>query len=364
MNSKKILGIVLPIFFILSIFFYKKHVFHISDSILGKILFFCVILFYSEINLIYGVLALVIIIFFYKYGVITQEKDTTYTLNSVPLIIYQTWNTKDLPPKMAQCVERLKTGHPQFEHYLYDDNDCRAFIRDNYDKEVLNAYDKLIPGAYKADLWRYCVLYKTGGIYLDIKFQCENGFSLMEFTKDSETFVLDRPYGDPSLVMNVNLQIINSPSFYDNLLNYTEDKWNNKQIGLYNAVMASVPNNPVLYNCIQQIVKNVNEKKYGHNPLYPTGPGLLGEAYFTPFCIGQSESELDNETKNMCRKEYISKVKKIKYFNSIQGTYILNKKQKVLSQYPNYREEQRKYSNKGPMFYYHDLWYNKNIYLL
>ena len=63
----------------------------------------------------------------------------------IPLTIYQTWYTKDLPPKMHENVELLKKQNPEFEHFLYDDNDCRKFIKENFDKDVLNAYDSLIP---------------------------------------------------------------------------------------------------------------------------------------------------------------------------------------------------------------------------
>jgi mannosyltransferase OCH1-like enzyme len=367
MISKGVIGMILPIFFILSIGFYKKSILEFSQSILGKLVFICIILFYAEIKLTYGFLALVFIVFFYKIsfphesygksrGIITEARQGANEFARVPLIIYQTWHSKTLPPKMNQCVERLKLDNPQFEHHLYDDSDCRGFIKEHYETEILNAYDQLVPGAYKADLWRYCVLYKTGGIYLDIKFQCEPGFSLMELAKDEETFVLDRPYGDSNMPLDVNLTIINSADFYENIEKYTTDvTWKNKQIGLYNAVIASVPNNPVLYNCIQQIVKNVNAKTYGYNALYPTGPGLLGEVYFTPDCIESYDSEA-------CKNDYKSKVKQIKYFNSIHGTYIVNKNKKVISQYPEYRAEQRRYTQSGPMFYYHDLWYNKKIY--
>ena len=31
--------------------------------------------------------------------------------------------------------------------------------------ETLWCFDRLIPGAFKADLWRYCVMYITGGIF-------------------------------------------------------------------------------------------------------------------------------------------------------------------------------------------------------
>jgi len=353
MNLKVIIGIIIPIFFILSTVFYTKNIMNFTQSIIGKLIFICIILFYSEINLKCGFLSLVFIVFFYKIFVdntiidkeviVTKSREDTNENNIVPLIIYQTWHSTILPPKMNDCVERLKLDNPSFEHHLYNDNSCRMFIKNNYDKYVLNAYDQLVPGAYKADLWRYCVLYKTGGIYLDIKFQCEPGFSLIEFTKDKQTFILDRPYGDISIPLEVNLSIINSPKFYDNLSQYTADRiWNNKQIGLYNAIIASVPNNPVMYKCIEQIVKNVKNKKYGYSELYPTGPGLLGEIYFTD--------------------KYTSKVKEINYFNSIQGTYIINKNKKILSQYPEYRIEQRIYNNNNKEFYYNELWHKKKIY--
>jgi mannosyltransferase OCH1-like enzyme len=308
------------------------------------------VLFYYEINITYGFIALVFVVFYYKLaqhsfvgnGLIKPRTKETENTTDVPFILYQTWHSKKLPPKMAECVDKLTKQNPEFEHRLFDDADCRAFIKGNYDSDVLEAYDRLVPGAYKADLWRYCVLYKTGGVYLDIKFQCEPGFSLMEFTKDSETFVLDRPYGDLSMPVEVNLAILNAPDFYDQLPKYTEGAWKNRQVGLYNAVMATAPGNPVLQECIQQIVENVRNEDYGFGCLYPTGPGLLGEKYFG--------------------KSYETRVKKVRFFNSMAGNYILSKDRKVLSHYPQYRQEQTLYSGKGPVFYYSDLWYHRKVY--
>ena len=45
---------------------------------------------------------------------------------------------------------------------------CREFIKVNFNPLVLKAYDTLIPTAYKADLFRLCVLYINGGIYGDL----------------------------------------------------------------------------------------------------------------------------------------------------------------------------------------------------
>ena len=108
----------------------------------------------------------------------------------IPLNLFQTWHTLDLPPKMKENVELLKRQNPEFTHYLYDDKMCRDFIREHFHEDILWAFDKLKPGAYKADLWRYCVLYIHGGIYLDIKFKCINNFKLIELT-DQEYWVKD-----------------------------------------------------------------------------------------------------------------------------------------------------------------------------
>jgi mannosyltransferase OCH1-like enzyme len=105
------------------------------------------------------------------------------TSEVIPRIIWQTWHTKNLPPKMRETIQILKQQHPGFKHYLYDIPMCRNFIRKYFRPEVLEAYDSLIPYAFKSDLWRLCVLYIHGGIYLDTKFKCVNGFRLREFLK-------------------------------------------------------------------------------------------------------------------------------------------------------------------------------------
>lgn len=166
----------------------------------------------------------------------------------IPLTIYQTWYTKDLPPVMQKVVDQLKIQNPEFTFELYDDNDCREFIRLNFSEDILHAYDALIPGAYKADLWRYCILYKNGGIYMDIKLSCINGFKLIELC-ESEHYVLDRE----------EVIYFNTPT------------------PIYNALMVCKKNNPFLLAAIDKVVKNVKTNYYGFNGLYPTGPGMLSE---------------------------------------------------------------------------------------
>jgi mannosyltransferase OCH1-like enzyme len=86
----------------------------------------------------------------------------------IPKRIYQTWKTKDLPPGIKKVINRMMEFNPSYNHYLYDDKEIDKFVMENYQGEISEAYNQLNIGAARADLWRYLILYKYGGVYLDI----------------------------------------------------------------------------------------------------------------------------------------------------------------------------------------------------
>ena len=86
----------------------------------------------------------------------------------IPRKIYQSWKTKNLPPELQKVVNKTKALNPNYEYHLYDDEDCRKFLLDNFGINYVNAFDALVPGAFKCDFWRYAVLYVNGGIYMDL----------------------------------------------------------------------------------------------------------------------------------------------------------------------------------------------------
>lgn len=258
--------------------------------------------------------------------------------NVIPLDIYETWHTKNLPPKMKECVDKIKYNNPEFTYNLYDENDCREFIKNNFENDVLEAFDGLIPLSYKSDLWRFCILYKKGGIYLDIKYEPVNDFKFIDLV-DKEYFICERPYMDEKISLDNELTLLNQPDYYEKIYDKIDSNlWNNKNIGLYTALIICKPNNPVLLNCINKIVKNVKNKEYGYNSLYTTGPGLFGEQYF---------------------KGDMSKIKNLEIFYSINGKNIITKKKYILKHYSEYRDEQKKY---GKSHNYHELWKERKIY--
>jgi len=165
----------------------------------------------------------------------------------IPKHIYMYWHTSEMSPKMKESIEFTTRNSPGFTVHVFDDQSARRYIQDNYDSSVVEAYDSLIPHAYKSDIFRYCILYKLGGIYLDIKLQPANGFKL-ESLLDKEYFVFDNPV------------------YF-------------RRLGLTNGFICVKPANPIMLECIQQIVNNIKTRNKGYNPLCPTGPVLLGEAY-------------------------------------------------------------------------------------
>jgi len=231
-----------------------------------------------------------------------RSKKSEYN-SVIPLKIYQTWHSKELPEKMRLAVDRMKRRHPRFEHFLFDDDDCRNFITANFDESVLNAFDNIIPGAYKADLWRYCVLYINGGIYLDIKYNCINTFHFIELT-EKEHWVFDIDGNN-----------------------------------IYNALIAVKPRNEICFKCIHQIVTNVENKYYGGSCVDPTGPGLVARF------VG------DAERRNI-ELEHI--------WNKPTGDkFILYKNIAILKMYTDYYGEQDR--NKK-IIHYSVLWSHRRIY--
>jgi len=105
------------------------------------------------------------------YQIIKHISDITLIKPQIPRVIHQTYKTNDLPTEISEVVQRLKDMNPTFEYKFYNDIDCVEFIKENYDEETLNLYLSINPnyGSAKSDFFRYLLMYKVGGVYLDIK---------------------------------------------------------------------------------------------------------------------------------------------------------------------------------------------------
>jgi hypothetical protein len=187
---------------------------------------------------------------------------------------------------------------------------CLDFIKNNFDDNVAIAYQMLKPDAYKSDLWRYCILYIYGGIYIDIKLKPINEFKFNYLT-DNEYFVKD--------LINTNV---------------------------WNGLIVTLPKNKILFDCIKKIVYNIRNRLYGEGPLDPTGPGLLGSFF----------NENDKNNLELSLEKFEFPENEIKVGLPIG---VSNKKQLFLIYYKEYREEQKDFQQ---FEHYSNLWEKQDIY--
>jgi mannosyltransferase OCH1-like enzyme len=141
----------------------------------------------------------------------------------IPKIIWQTMKTNRVPVSMKDYADTWIDLNPEYEYRLQDDNDIINFIKKDF-PDYLEGYKKLKYGASKADLWRYLIIYKYGGVYADMDCRCVNPLR----------------------------QWINPESAYVTQLGTNKDicQW----------LIISVPENPIFLKAANKTLRNIEQK--------------------------------------------------------------------------------------------------------
>ncbi len=86
------------------------------------------------------------------------------------LTIMQThrYEESEVPQAYANAVQSWKDQRNCSRVYFCNATTGRQFLSQNLDPKYLDAFDRIVPGAFKADLFRYCWLYVNGGVYADM----------------------------------------------------------------------------------------------------------------------------------------------------------------------------------------------------
>lgn len=168
--------------------------------------------------------------------------------DAIPNVIYFTG-----PWVPMQVVERwltVVTKGAEFRYYYYTDlersvDEISASLEKVGVSGASQAFHDLRPRAYRADLWRYMVLWQNGGIYVDAKMVFRAPLSSwVDLARDSFAACYDL-----------------SPGQY------------------WNGMLAARKHDPTLLAVIKQIISNVQNRYYPpaslHADLNITGPGAL-----------------------------------------------------------------------------------------
>ncbi len=117
--------------------------------------------------------------------------------NGIPKIIHQTYHKAPWPAGLAENVATLQRLNPDWEYRFYDDAAAEIFIAQHYGERVSRLYDRIDAryGAARADLFRYLLLYRLGGVYLDMKSTADQ--PLDHFIRPDDTFLLSHWHYKP-----------------------------------------------------------------------------------------------------------------------------------------------------------------------
>lgn len=123
------------------------------------------------------------------------NKNNTSHNYRIPFIIYRTWKNNDLTEQFIDAWNTTAINNPEFEQKLYTDLGVNNFINDFDYPGLKKAYNRINPkyGAARADLFRYAILYKNGGFYIDIK-SYANG-SIKDKLGNNDAFLLSKWQG-------------------------------------------------------------------------------------------------------------------------------------------------------------------------
>eukprot|EP00742_Colponemidia_sp_Colp-10_P014873 GILJ01016939.1.p1 GENE.GILJ01016939.1~~GILJ01016939.1.p1 ORF type:complete len:817 (-),score=103.35 GILJ01016939.1:24-2123(-) len=287
----------------------------------------------------------------------------------VPLVIVQTNQNMVVPSGMRDATERLLRDNPEFSYEYFSDADMDNFValyfgdtHDSEDEELLGpedsskrkdrmekaraladeinilfpawmrdqsttaarsadrqrkhhpiaqAYFSLIPGAYRADLFRYLYLYLFGGVYIDMGMSPPAAASYSPYSaytdicsRHKENAQIQNSWANAyfgTASDNVNSksrskakrQLLKTPQSFCpgplfSLLR-PEDTFisaeDSREGLVYNAFMMAAPAHPILKSAIVMSVNKILAKywvlqtKSNNAALSVTGPKLLAEAF-------------------------------------------------------------------------------------
>jgi len=166
-------------------------------------------------------------------------------------------------------IDAIKTLYPNAAYKMWNGDELKEFLKREFDREVVWAFDTLAPYSYKCDLARFCLLFAFGGIYSDLGVRLVDHWKIPKF------------YG--------------FAAFRD--VAFITRNWATMQTGL----IWSKPRRPELQRSIEFIVENCRAKYYGDSPLHPTGPVLFGRAIIASMAAKGWSTEADDQWIGECR---------------------------------------------------------------
>ncbi len=200
----------------------------------------------------------------------------------IPKLIHQTWRTDNIPKKHQRFVYKVKELNPEWTYKLWTDEDNDEFVKSEF-QEFYQVFTGFSRNIMRADVIRYLIMYRVGGVYLDLDYEV-----LKPFDFQSKNIVLP--------------------------LALSEKEGDSVDM-LGNCFLASVPGHKFWLDVINDLKNNPPIVTDYTQVINATGPGLLTRIYYDNIYedIYTPEKIVYNPIKNLntiwYREKYIDKIR-------------------------------------------------------
>lgn len=161
----------------------------------------------------------------------------------IPQRIHLIWlGPKNPPAIFKDCLTSIKKHLPHWQVKIWRDEDVPGLKLYNQ-----KYYDEEINYGAKSDLLRYEILYKFGGVYIDV-----------------------------DMVLLKSLDILHHTYEF-----YTGLEANDNEAILGNAIIASIPGHPILKDCIEMVKHHRTGDLHDWNVVHRTGPRHFEKSFFS-----------------------------------------------------------------------------------
>jgi mannosyltransferase OCH1-like enzyme len=184
-------------------------------------------------------------------GYIFKKHIQDINIENSDLYLYQCWIQSEYVSKnMENAINTWKQFHPKWNYKLITDEKFKKLLEnDNEFPNLLSVYNSIKPFAYKSDIIRLYMLYKTGGIYADIDSICYK--SCDDLCKENELI----------LCIDIN------------------------PLHISNGFMCAKKGNLFIKLLLETIIEKITKKDINGGDLSITGPKLIGDTFQKYFSV-------------------------------------------------------------------------------
>jgi mannosyltransferase OCH1-like enzyme len=98
----------------------------------------------------------------------------------IPKIIHQTYKRVDnLPPVYKECQDAIKALHEGWTYMFWTDEDMYREVRESF-PELWPTFERLPRKILQIDVFRYCLMWKYGGLYADLDYRFRKPFDILD----------------------------------------------------------------------------------------------------------------------------------------------------------------------------------------